>query len=184
MRRSAFTLIELLIVVAIIGILAAIAVPNFQKASQRALISRGIADMRTTITAYRMYLMDGNKQWPQHKDSPDAMNPLTTPIAYLSGPIFDAFLEKSQRHVPISLRTHGGIPHLEFSNGFWRGGEDRNHFLKFKESDNILFMHGPGAVANLIYTASNGVFSDGWLLYMMEEEGKPIWGDPLGSVGG
>lgn len=58
--RSAFTLIELLIVVAIIAILAAIAVPNFLEAQTRAKVSRAKSDMRSVATAIESYRVDNN----------------------------------------------------------------------------------------------------------------------------
>ncbi len=59
-RESGFTLIELLIVIAIIGILAAIAIPNLLNAVQRGKQKRSMSDMRTMATAVEAYAVDNN----------------------------------------------------------------------------------------------------------------------------
>jgi general secretion pathway protein G len=55
-----FTLIELLIVVAIIGIIAAIAIPNLLNAIDRGKQKRTMADMRSIGTAIESYAVDNN----------------------------------------------------------------------------------------------------------------------------
>ena len=62
MKRNAkgFTLIELLIVVAIIGIIAAIAIPNLLNAIDRGKQKRTMADLRSMGTAIEEYSIDNN----------------------------------------------------------------------------------------------------------------------------
>ena len=66
MKRNSkgFTLIELLIVVAIIGIIVAIAIPNLLNAIQRAKQRRSMGDIRTTATAIEAYAVDLNRYPP------------------------------------------------------------------------------------------------------------------------
>src|SRR2546426_1981701 len=59
-RMSGFTLIELLIVVAIIGIIAAIAIPNLLNAIDRGKQKRTMADIRSLGTATESYAVDNN----------------------------------------------------------------------------------------------------------------------------
>lgn len=58
-----FTLIELMIVVAIIGILAAVAIPNFMNARDRAKIAAAASVLGSLRTALEMYMTDEN-QYP------------------------------------------------------------------------------------------------------------------------
>ena len=62
-NQKGFTLIELLIVVAIIGIIAAIASPNLLNAIQRGKQKRTMGDMRTVATANEAYSIDNNQYY-------------------------------------------------------------------------------------------------------------------------
>lgn len=57
-NRKGFTLIELMIVIAIIGILAAMAIPNFKKAREQAREKACYSNIRVLLGAIEMYNMD------------------------------------------------------------------------------------------------------------------------------
>ena len=61
MRKGAFTLVEIMIVVLIIGILMAIAVPNFVKARESSRKNSCIANLKQTDAAKEQWAMDNKK---------------------------------------------------------------------------------------------------------------------------
>ncbi|HOF40407.1 MAG TPA: prepilin-type N-terminal cleavage/methylation domain-containing protein [Candidatus Hydrogenedentes bacterium] len=112
MRNKAFTLIELLIVVAIIAILAAIAVPNFLEAQVRSKVSAVIADMRSLNVAYTSYVVDYNKS-PILNNNDYPVRKVTTPIAYITSWPIDPF----RRGDPVNSYV-APYPDLPL-NGVW-----------------------------------------------------------------
>src|SRR5258708_2850716 len=60
-NRGGFTLVEIMIVVAIIALLAAIAVPNFLRARKRSQATRILEDLRIIDSAIDQYAIENNK---------------------------------------------------------------------------------------------------------------------------
>ncbi|MBN2329067.1 MAG: prepilin-type N-terminal cleavage/methylation domain-containing protein [Candidatus Omnitrophica bacterium] len=163
--RTGFTLIELLIVVAIIGILAAIAVPNFLNARMRAQIARMETDMKALGDALMMYRLDNKSYFPQMGSNPHAeLRRLTTPIAYINAIPQDPYREGSKKYQsttnnydysaygPSSAKTdwllHGLGPDTDEDIGV--GGYGPNTSDLFKR---------------LLYQTSNGIISSGDVIH-------------------
>ncbi len=185
MKKRGFTLIELLIVVAIIGILAAIAIPNFLLAQVRAKVARAKAEMQTVATGLESYAVDNNEYpddyengWPWY-----LTKQLTTPIKYISSAsLNDPFREhlvfpsniyplgNRYRYInyEADLGLWPGISGPDYSGRHWWGGANEcrtgmNLFGVWKFSS-----AGPDQTANvsfltveLLYDPSNGTVSLG-----------------------
>src|SRR4051812_50229107 len=61
-KRGGFTLVEIMIVVAIIALLASIAVPNFLRSRKRSQATQVLEDLRLIDAAVDQYAIENNKK--------------------------------------------------------------------------------------------------------------------------
>ena len=167
--RSGFTLIELLIVVAIIGILAAIAVPNFINAQLRAKVTRAYSDMGSLAMALDMYFLDNNKfPTSNYKESfpTRPFRRLTTPIAFMASFPTDPF-RSSDKVKTHSLYQSSGPDYTYYmcsDTNAYAGPNtpgDSTYQMSFD-----WFMISPGPAPQdvwIFYDISNGVASQGYI---------------------
>jgi len=164
-RTRAFTLIELLIVVAIIAILALIAVPNFLEAQTRAKVSRVKNDLRSLALAQDSYYIDWNSYTflQTGTDTPwtargewGGLRCLTSPVAYITSIPRDPFgishyttQPNMQHHAVYEVGTGivGGQPSTRPSAGSSQGMPSDTYEL---ESD------GPNHFDDTIGTLESG----------------------------
>lgn len=183
MRKDGFTLIELLIVVAIIGILAAIAVPNFLNAQTRAKVARTESDIRSIDMAIRMYLLDNNLYPVRGGLMHERYFPLTTPVSYMSSIPLDPFNPNPTDTSTGPKDGNNTLGNYDYWTRYWANGNTKtgNYWAQktafpANRYEWQLRGFGPTAkwVGNLVYPAghprageyvsydmSNGLYSDG-----------------------
>lgn len=180
--KRAFTLIELLIVVAIIGILAAIAVPNFLNAQLRAKVTRAFSDMESLAKALDMYFLDRNDFPPSNyvESYPKRVfRRLTTPTSYITGFPQDPFRGGSRIADHTLVKTSGPDYTYYMCNDTDAYDGPSTKGKPTRAADYRMsfdwFMISPGPAPGAVwvfYDITNGVASQGYIYHSNSKEEK------------
>ena len=177
--RTGFTLIELLIVVAIIGILAAIAIPNFLNAKTRAQIARVQGEQAAIATAVEQYRLDSGNYPRNAGIGLFGTELLSSPVAYISFEQRDVFSIKQEGvpakppyHYEYVTRVPRGTLFIGRSGDRWvswsRGPDfDRDDSTEGQEGQYRPVAHDPAIAPSrwsVWYDATNGLRSNGDLV--------------------
>jgi len=99
MRPRGFTLVEILIVVVILGILAAIVIPQFSNASNTARANTMLEHLRVIRTQIEMYYVQHNEQYPTLDQMWDVLTSKTDEHGNIDADgKYGPYLEREPRH--------------------------------------------------------------------------------------
>jgi type IV pilus assembly protein PilA len=113
-REDGFTLVELLVVVLILGLLAAIAIPSFVNQRDKATDGKAKVNLQVAQRAMETYFLDhntyatANMNAPSDPDSLLALEPTLTdaPVPWISNQTLNAYTIRvnSSSHAPVTFR--------------------------------------------------------------------------------
>lgn len=174
-RLLGFTLIELLIVVAIIGILAAIAVPNFLNAQMRAKVSRVVSDMKALSMAEEQYRIDHNQYTFDGDCNVGGAEhlsyiPLTTPVSYINSIPEDEFSAIDPKFENRQTIKTGLKPVFEYTSRVSFGPNGTPHCKNIQANYDMLGKVGVEYV--MISLGPNGTLQFAWSVAHYEQVGN------------
>jgi prepilin-type N-terminal cleavage/methylation domain-containing protein len=169
-RPQGFTLVELLMVVSIVAILSAAAVPGFLLARERALKAAGAADLKAIANGLQRYYMDFSALPPADREA----GPFMSHGGGLAAP----------GNGPAGGGSWDGLPWLLFERGYvsdWRtlfcpkylkiyaggqtlrGGQPRYHNFRYAYNSSALSSGGHAGGAGNVEGGAVWIVRDLWL---------------------